>query len=53
MNNKKIEYFGIGRRKKSIARVKLVVGKGEVYINKKKIDLNNNFILIYKPFFFN
>ena len=31
-------YYGTGRRKKSIARVYLMPGKGEVTINKRKMD---------------
>ena len=31
-------YYGTGRRKKSIARVYLVQGKGEITINKRGID---------------
>ena len=31
-------YYGTGRRKKSIARVYLVPGKGDVTINKRSID---------------
>ncbi len=32
------KYYGTGRRKKSIARVYLVPGKGEITINKRNID---------------
>ncbi len=32
------QYYGTGRRKKSVARVYLVPGKGEITINKKNID---------------
>ena len=32
------KYYGTGRRKKSIARVYLVPGKGDVTINKRSID---------------
>lgn len=32
------KYYGTGRRKKSIARVYLVPGKGEVTINKRSMD---------------
>ena len=32
------QYFGTGRRKKSVARVRLVPGKGEITINKRSID---------------
>ncbi len=31
-------YYGTGRRKKSIARVYLVPGKGQITVNKKDID---------------
>ena len=33
-----IKYYGTGRRKKSIARVYLVPGKGNIVINKRDID---------------
>ena len=32
------KYYGTGRRKKSIARVYLMPGKGEITINKRNID---------------
>ncbi len=35
---KSAKYYGTGRRKKSIARVYLVPGKGEITINKRGID---------------
>ncbi len=34
----KIMFYGTGRRKKSIARVRLVSGSGNITINKKSID---------------
>ncbi|SDL19048.1 30S ribosomal protein S9 [Natronincola ferrireducens] len=34
----KVAYYGTGRRKKSIARVRLVPGEGNVTINKRDID---------------
>jgi len=37
----KVQYFGTGRRKKSIARVRLVPGEGKVVINKR--DMENYF----------
>lgn len=37
----KVQYFGTGRRKKSIARVRLVPGEGKVIINKR--DAENYF----------
>ncbi len=33
-----VQYYGTGRRKKSIARVRLIPGKGEVTINGRSID---------------
>ena len=33
-----VQYYGTGRRKKSIARVRLVPGKGAITINKRDID---------------
>ncbi|MDE6661969.1 MAG: 30S ribosomal protein S9 [Lachnospiraceae bacterium] len=33
-----VKYYGTGRRKKSIARVYLVPGKGDITINKRSID---------------
>ena len=35
---KSAKFYGTGRRKKSIARVYLVPGKGEITINKRSID---------------
>ena len=35
---KAARYYGTGRRKKSIARVYLVPGKGNITINKRSID---------------
>ena len=32
------KYYGTGRRKKSIARVYLVPGKGDIKVNKRSID---------------
>ncbi|WP_027625112.1 30S ribosomal protein S9 [Clostridium lundense] len=34
----KVQYFGTGRRKKAIARVRLVPGEGKVVINKRDIE---------------
>ena len=33
-----IQYEGTGRRKKSIARVRLVAGKGNVTVNGRSLD---------------
>lgn len=35
---KKVQYFGTGRRKQSVARVRLVPGKGKIVINNREID---------------
>lgn len=34
----KVEYYGTGRRKKAIARIRLVPGNGNITINKRSID---------------
>ena len=34
----KIQYYGTGRRKKSVARVRLVPGTGNITINDRSID---------------
>ena len=34
----KMQYIGTGRRKSSIARVRLVPGKGNITVNKKPLD---------------
>ena len=34
----KVQYMGTGRRKKSVARVRLVPGTGEITINNRGID---------------
>ncbi|WP_426348330.1 30S ribosomal protein S9 [Alloiococcus sp. CFN-8] len=34
----KVQYFGTGRRKKSIARVRLVPGEGKVTVNNRDIE---------------
>ncbi|MEE1048124.1 MAG: 30S ribosomal protein S9, partial [Clostridia bacterium] len=33
-----VQYYGTGRRKKSVARVRLVPGTGVITINKRDID---------------
>ena len=35
---KKLQYWGTGRRKKAVARVRLVPGSGTIVINKRSID---------------
>ncbi len=34
----KVQYYGTGRRKKAVARVRLVPGNGKVTINERDID---------------
>ena len=34
----KVQYFGTGRRKKSVARVQLVPGTGKITVNKKDVE---------------
>ena len=34
----KVQYYGTGRRKSSVARVRLVPGNGKITINKRDID---------------
>ena len=34
----KVEYNAVGRRKKAVARVRLVAGDGKIVINKRDID---------------
>ena len=34
----KVQYMGTGRRKKSVARVRLVPGSGKVVVNKRDIE---------------
>ena len=38
MASKKVVYYGTGRRKSSIARVRLVEGSGKITVNGKSID---------------
>src|SRR5690606_4530479 len=34
----KVQYYGTGRRKKSVARVRLVPGNGKILINDRTLD---------------
>jgi len=34
----KVQYYGTGRRKKSVARVRLIPGKGKILINGRDIE---------------
>ncbi|MDR1150747.1 MAG: 30S ribosomal protein S9 [Clostridiales bacterium] len=51
LKNKK--YYGTGRRKKSVARVYLYPGNGNIYVNKKNIEdyfkISSQRSLICKP----
>ncbi len=38
MADKKIVFYGTGRRKSSIARVRLIEGKGNITVNGKELD---------------
>ncbi len=48
------KYYGTGRRKKSVARVYLTPGKGEVVINKRNMDeyfgLETLKVIVRQPF---
>ena len=35
---KKVQYLGTGRRKKAIARVRLIPGEGNIIINKRTFE---------------
>lgn len=37
-NQQSIEYKGLGRRKSSVARVKLVSGHGNIFVNQNKLE---------------
>ncbi|WIV13185.1 30S ribosomal protein S9 [Proteiniborus sp. MB09-C3] len=49
----KVQYYGTGRRKKSIARVRLVPGSGNITINKRDIEEYFNYdtlkVLVKEP----
>ena len=38
MASKKVVYYGTGRRKSSIARVRLVEGTGKIAVNGKDLE---------------
>ena len=50
----KIVFYGTGRRKKSIARVRLVAGKGNITVNKTALDeyfkLETLKVIVKQPF---
>lgn len=43
-----IQYCGTGRRKTSVARVRLILGEGNIFVNKKPYDKYFNRIAYYK-----
>ena len=49
-----IQYYGTGRRKKSVARVRLLPGTGEITINDRNIDnyfgLETLMVIVRQPF---
>ena len=49
----KVQYYGTGRRKKSIARVRLYPGSGNITINKRDLEEYFNFetlrVLVKEP----
>ncbi|MEW6097169.1 MAG: 30S ribosomal protein S9 [bacterium] len=45
-----IQYYGTGRRKRAVARVKLIPGEGKMIVNKKDIkDYFGGRILTFEP----
>ena len=49
----KVQYYGTGRRKKSVARVRLVPGDGKIIINNRELDdyfgLETLKVIVRKP----
>lgn len=49
-----LQYIGTGRRKNSVARVRLVPGKGQIVVNKRSLEhyfpRENHRLLIHQPF---
>jgi small subunit ribosomal protein S9 len=49
-----LQYIGTGRRKNSVARVRLVPGKGQILINERALEhyftRENHRLLIHQPF---
>ncbi len=39
MEDKKIIYWGVGRRKSAVARVRLVLGDGKIKVNRKSMEI--------------
>lgn len=51
---KKVQFWGTGRRKKAVARVRVIVGTGSITINKRPIDdyfpLETLKLIVNQPF---
>ena len=51
---KKVQYWGTGRRKKAVARVRIMPGTGAITINKRSIDeyfpLETLKLIVNQPF---
>lgn len=49
----KVQYYGTGRRKKSVARVRLIPGEGKIVINDRSLDeyfgLNTLKVIVKQP----
>jgi len=49
----KVQYYGTGRRKKSVARVRLIPGDGKIVINDRSLDdyfgLNTLKVIVRQP----
>ena len=49
----KVQYYGTGRRKKSVARVRLIPGEGKIVINDRSLDeyfgLNTLKVIVRQP----
>ena len=54
VKKKTLQYWGTGRRKKSIARVRLVPGNGTINVNKRSLDnyfgLDTLKLIVNQPF---
>ena len=49
----KTQYYGTGRRKSSVARVRLVPGTGNITVNKKPLDETERWRLVGYSFLMN
>lgn len=54
MEQEKVQYWGTGRRKTSVARVRLIPGSGQVLINKRELEdyfpREDHRKMIFQPF---